>query len=191
MSEALIIHGICDEYEFFEMDFPQGSHAHWIPWLQQKLLRSGIECQTPQLPSPYNPIYTDWVTVFERMYHSKIDILIGHSAGAGFLLKWPSENTAVTLNTLVCVAPWIDPDKRFTSFLHGMNIDSTLLKRIKNIHILHSTDDMEDVCKSVKIIQSELPQGSYLFYEDKGHFCLGDLGSEQFPELWDLLFQTI
>ncbi len=187
MQEALILHGICDKHEFFEMDFPQGSHAHWTPWLQQKFLRAGIECQTPQLPSPYKPTYTDWAAVFERMYHSKVDILIGHSAGAGFLLKWLSENTHVTIDTLICVAPWIEPNKRFASFLYDIKMDKTLTQRIKHFHILHSTDDMEDVCTSVAGIQTAYPDASYHLYKDKGHFCLSDLGTEKFPELWDII----
>ncbi len=64
---AIILHGICDEHEYFEMDFPSPSNAHWLPWLQQKFLRSNVLCQKLEMPTPYNPIYKEWKKSFEKI----------------------------------------------------------------------------------------------------------------------------
>ncbi|MEX0652068.1 MAG: alpha/beta fold hydrolase [Candidatus Paceibacterota bacterium] len=60
------------------------------------------------MPEPYLPNYEKWIEVFEQFKVDEETDLVGHSCGAGFLLRWLSENK-INVGKLVLVAPWIDP----------------------------------------------------------------------------------
>ena len=185
MKHAVILHGICDRGEYYEMDFPSSSNAHWLPWLQQKFLRSGILCQTLEMPKPYAPSYQDWKETFEQLNTHKLDIVVGHSAGCGFILKWLAENPNATFEKLIFVAPWRDPEREMGDFLVS-SLDPSIPERIGQFDILHSEDDMDDVATSFQEIVAAYPQATVHLFQDKGHFCFGDLGTHEFPELWEI-----
>jgi predicted alpha/beta hydrolase family esterase len=105
---AIIIHGVCDKNEYFELTFPSPSNAHWLPWLQQKFLRAGILCQKLEMPTPYTPLYEEWRLTFEQLHVSDQTIIVAHSAGCGFILKWLGANPDIFINRLILVAPWLD-----------------------------------------------------------------------------------
>ena len=117
MKSALILHGTCDRKEYFDENMSSLSNSHWFPWLQKQFLCHDILCQTPELPNAYNPNYNDWKKIFENFYNEDVKIIIGHSAGAGFILKWLQDNPQTKLDKLILVAPWLDPDKECTDFL--------------------------------------------------------------------------
>jgi alpha-beta hydrolase superfamily lysophospholipase len=78
--------------------------------LQKELLIRGYETQTPEMPRAYEPEYGAWRQEFERHPISKRTLLVGHSCGGGFLLRWLSEHPQQVAR-LVLVAPWMDPNK--------------------------------------------------------------------------------
>ena len=182
---AVILHGICDEHEYFEMDFPSPSNAHWLPWLQQKLLRSGILCQCLEMPSPYKPIYEEWKKTFEQLDHSNLSVVVGHSAGCGFFLKWLCENPGVELDKLVLVAPWIDPARRETPFLE-FDFKTSALDKIKEVHLIISDDDMDSIITSTNEIMVAYPNIIRHNYTGMRHFCFSTTG-ETFEDLWDII----
>ena len=110
MKNALLLHGTCDREEYFSDLHTSLSNSHWLPWLQKQLLIRDILTQTPEMPQAYDPQYDLWEKTFERFDVDKNTILVGHSCGGGFLLRWLSENR-VEVNKLILVAPWIDPDR--------------------------------------------------------------------------------
>ncbi len=114
MNNAIIIHGTCDEEEYFSDAYPSLSNSHWFPWLQKQLLIKSIFTQTPEMPEAYKPDYEKWKHEFERFSVDKETILIGHSCGGGFLIRWLSENK-VEIDKLILVAPWLDPRNRRTT----------------------------------------------------------------------------
>ncbi|MDD2324887.1 MAG: alpha/beta hydrolase [Alphaproteobacteria bacterium] len=184
MKTALILHGICDEHEYYEMDFPSPSNAHWIPWLQQKFLRDGRLCQALEMPTPPTPNYQEWCNVFNQVKIQQDTIIVAHSAGCGFILKWMTAHPEVSFSLLVLVAPWLDPLKTRGSFL-DFALDSSLTQRVEKIHVLYSPDDPTEGVKESKdeIIQT-LPKAKLHLFQNKGHFCLSTLGSPAFEELW-------
>ena len=91
MKRAYILHGCCDEEEYFSDEYPSPSNAHWLPWLQKNLLQKGYDCQTPEMPKPYAGIYKEWKAQFELYPVDENTSLIGHSCGCGFFLRWLSE----------------------------------------------------------------------------------------------------
>lgn len=186
MKTAYILHGVCDEHEYFEMDFPSPSNAHWLPWLQQKFLRSGILCQCLEMPIPPHAKYALWEKTFRQAQLSSDSIVVGHSAGCGFMLKWLSQNPDIHLNKLVLVAPWLDPFEKLDSFLQG-DLDPNLASRIGKIHVLFSDDEpVEGVKETKDKILQLYPDTQLHTFTDKGHFCLDNTGAE-FQELWRII----
>ncbi len=183
MTNALILHGVCDAQEYFEMDFPSPSNAHWLPWLQQKFLRNGVLCQTPEMPKPYAPVYDDWAAVFEQFTLHNDTVIVGHSSGCGFILKWLSANPSIRLGRLVLVAPYSDPYQKYGDFLQ-CTLDPDLLQRVQGVDVLYSLDEkVQGVKETTELILQTYPSACYHEFVDKDHFCFSDIGLT-FPELW-------
>lgn len=183
---AIIIHGVCGAEEYFEWDFPSPSNAHWLPWLQQKFLRAGYLCQTPEMPWAPQRDYASWKATFEMFQPANLQIAVGHSAGAGFLLKYLSAHPDIRLDQLVLVAPYVDPKRKHGDFLAG-HYDPGVIDRVGQMHILHSTDDDDDIQETFQKVTALYPKATQHIFQNKGHFCEGDLQSQAFPELWDII----
>lgn len=169
--------------EYFDASLPKPSKAHWIPWLKGELEQKGIKTETPEMPEPYEPKYDLWVSEFEKLNVDEDTILVGHSCGGGFLLRYFSEHPELKPKKIILVAPWIDPEPRelATGFFE-FEIDKTLTDRVELV-VFYSTDDDEVCIRSANIIEQTLPNATYHKFTDKGHFTEGDLGTKEFPEL--------
>lgn len=187
MESALILHGTCDKEEFFDKDISSLSNSHWFPWLQKQFLCKNILCQTPEMPMPYNPSYENWRKTFENFYNDEVKIIIGHSAGAGFILKWLHNNPQVKLDKLIFVAPWLDTDKECADFL-DFQMKDNVLDNIKEIILFYSSDDDVSILDSVNLILSHYKRIKTYRFENKGHFVYGKIGST-FPELWNSIIE--
>lgn len=188
MKSAIILHGRPSKEEYFNSDGSSPSNSHWLPWLQQQLIINGVLTQTPEMPNAYLPVYEDWCKIFEQFKIDKDTILVGHSCGAGFLLRWLSENK-ISVGKVVLVAPWIDPTKKLQNDFFNFEIDKDLLHRVKEFCIFISKDDEKSIIDSVEIITKNLPHVEVKWFEDKGHFTLGDMKTEKFPELLDFILK--
>ena len=71
------------------------SNSHWIPWLQKELLKKGYLTQTPEILYAFNPTYERYLAEINRYQLDEETVLIGHSCGAGFLLRYLSENKII------------------------------------------------------------------------------------------------
>lgn len=182
MKNAILIHGVCDKEEYFNDEYPSLSNSHWFPWLQKQLLIQGIHTQTPEMPDAYFPTYEKWSKEFERFDVNKETILVGHSCGGGFLLRWLTENKVMVGNVLL-VAPWLDPEKSISPDFFEFDIDPGIVLRAAKLKILVSSDDEEDVLVSVKQIQKSLPNIPIRQFEGFGHFTKEEMRREDFPEL--------
>ncbi|MBP5343534.1 MAG: alpha/beta hydrolase [Alphaproteobacteria bacterium] len=187
MKNALILHGTCDKDEYFDLSYPSLSNSHWFPWLQKQFLCHDILCQTPEMPKAYHPNYSDWKETFERVYNKDVKIIIGHSAGAGFMLKWLQNNPDVKLEKLILVAPWLDPDKEYGNFL-DFQMNKAALNNIKKVVLFYSSDDEKEIINSVDQILSFYKNIKVQSFEDKGHFVYSTIGST-FSELWKVIVQ--
>lgn len=78
--------------EYLKPTRPAASNNHWLPWIQKQLSINGIVAQTPEMPEPFRPDYDKWKETFEQFTLNDDTILVGHSCGGGFLLRWLSEN---------------------------------------------------------------------------------------------------
>lgn len=185
---AIIIHGTTDKEEYYSDEYPSLSNSHWIPWLQKQLLMRNIDCQTPEMPSPieFQYDYSEWKTMLERFPINENTVLIGHSTGTGFLLRYLCENK-VRVESLILLAPYLDPFKEESTDFFEFDFDGELLSRIGNVHILYSKDDSKSVLESTQIIRNYYPTMHVVEFQDKEHFTEEDLNSKEFPELLELL----
>jgi hypothetical protein len=76
-------------------------------------------------------------------------------------------------------------DKAFFDF----EIDKKLSSRTKNLTIISSTNDFPAINDSVRFLLEKLENARHIQFANKGHFCLEDMGTEEFPELLEELIK--
>jgi uncharacterized protein len=187
MRTAIILHGKPSKEEYFDPASPSPSNAHWLPWLQRQLLLEGVLAQTPELPEPYAPNYRRWSAVFERFPVDAETMLVGHSCGAGFLVRWLGEHK-VEAGKVALVAPWIDPTgARARAMFDGLYIDPGLAARTGGVRLFISGDDSEEVLASAAQLELTLKGIEIKRFSGHGHFTSWSMKSGEFPELRDFL----
>jgi len=188
MKNAIILHGMeeskADYLRLLENE-PSPTKIQWYPWLQKELIKRGIQTVCPEMPNPYPPMdYSQWVKTFEANKIGPDTILVGHSAGGGFLVRWLSEHPKVTVGKVVLVAPWTNPDHDFeTGNFFNFEIDKKFIRRTEGITIFLSDDDTPDIKHTVDIIRESVPGTELKQFHGYGHFVEQDMKSKEFPEL--------
>lgn len=188
MKKAIIIHGYNNKSEFLDESRPSSSNDHWIPWLQRQLLLNGIEAQTPEMPGFYEPNYEKWKDLLDKFEPDENTMLVGHSCGGGFLVRWLSENNK-KVGKVVLVAPWLDPNKKIDPNFFNFEIDPNLVSRTDGVIIMYSTDDNPQIFKSIDILKSKIENLQIKEFTGKGHFILSRMKTEKFPELLAILLE--
>ena len=173
-----------DKEDYYNPEQDAESNCHWLPWLQRQLIVNGILAQTPEMPEPYTPDYPKWTSTFNQFKVDEHTDLIGHSCGAGFLLRWLSENK-LSVGKLILVAPWIDPTNELgdSNTFFDFEMDSELIGRTKGVHVFNSSNDDEAIHKSVEVIMEKFPNAQLNELKNKGHFTFSGMGTREFPEL--------
>ncbi len=182
MNQVILIHGRPDKEEYFDDSMPKPHEAHWLPWLKNELEGRDIKTHIPIMPRPYEPDYEEWKKVFETYQITPETVLVGHSRGGGFLLRYLSENK-ITVEGFIMVAPSITPNPGVVTGFSEYEIDINILNRIPKISLFYSLDDEDGIIKSVEKIKEFLPNINYYEFTNKGHFTEEDLGTKEFPEL--------
>ena len=183
MKTVYIIHG-CPSSKETAMDFKTRTYdKHWIPWIKKELSRAGIKAEIPLMPLPWQPDYNAFKKEFEKYTISDEDILVGHSCGCSFLVRWLGESKQ-KIKKLILVAPWKVTDKgdAFRKKFYGYTIDRSIPSRVAEIVMFTSDDERSDGKKSVKLFQKAL-DGKVYELKGKGHFTLDDMETAEFPEL--------
>ncbi len=188
MKHAIILHGGPSKKEYYDPESPSMSNAHWIPWLQAQLLKKDIAAYTPEVPNSYDRNWATWIHEVERFEIGPHTILVGHSTGAGFFMKYLCTHPDLIVNKVVLVAPWIDPERKYTkNFFDDFTFDPQLVNRTKGITIFNSDNDEDSVHHSVSIIRKHTHGISYKTFHGYGHFTFNDMHTTKFPELLDQL----
>lgn len=185
MNTAILIHGWPGKEEYFDPKEPSPSNNHWFPWLQHQLLIKSILTQTPEMPDAWEPRYEKWKKTFEQFTLNEDTALIGHSCGAGFLVRWLSETTT-KVGHVVLVAPWMDPhheERESIADFFDFTIDPDLSTRTSGVTVFISEDDEPAMLETVSLLEQSLKGVEIKRFSGKGHFTIGDMGTEEFPEL--------
>jgi len=102
-TNCIIIHGCFSNVEEAMNPETRTYDKYWIP-RTKKILAKDIETETPFMPSPREPDYEKFKRTFEKYYINENTILIGHSCGCAFLVRWLGE-TKMKIFKLILVAP--------------------------------------------------------------------------------------
>lgn len=181
MKNAILVPGRPDKDLHYDPEFPNNSENYWFSWLKRQLIVEDIQADTIEPPLPFQPRYELWKKEFERFDIFPETILVGHSCGGGFLLRYLSENKDIKVGKVILVAPWINPfanPKSDTADFFEFDIDADMVSRTDGISIFISNDDDSSVVKTVKIVESKVKDLEIRRFADRGHFT-----TKTFPEL--------
>ncbi len=181
MKNVIIVHGMPDKEEYYNESGDTMGNSHFIPWLQKQLQLKDIKADVPEMPLAYAPDYALWLREFERFGVTSDTVLVGHSCGAGFLVRWLSDHTDVSVAKVILVAPWLNIKHEHETTIFDFVIDPELTQR-QPVVVFESTDDMTEIKDTVTKLRTELPDAHHVTFENHGHFCEGDIG-KTFPEL--------
>lgn len=142
-------------------------------------LGEAFEVIAPQMPCQWNVKYEEWAIWFGRVVPFLRDgvVLVGHSLGANFLVKYLAENMLpVKVESLHLVAGCFGT-------AGGFDLPESL-KRVSGqagrVFIYHSHDDPVVPFTDAERYIEMLPEARLIAFDNKGHFC-----QEDFPELID------
>lgn len=183
MKNAIILHGRPSKEEYYSDQFPSMSNAHWIPWLQGRLLKKDIFASTPEVPLAFAPEWNRWLKEVERFEIGPDTILVGHSTGAGFWIRYLSDNTNLKVGKVVLVAPYLDIEKESITDFFDFKLDRDLTQRTKGLTIFHSDNDGAEMQLTVKFLCKDLKHFKYKEFHDYGHFTFNSMKTDTFPEL--------
>ena len=187
MKKAIIVHGCADE-EGLSSEL-RTYDKHWMPWLKRELIARGWKVETPSMPNPWKPDYDAYKKMFEELLVTEDTVLIGHSCGGAFLVRWLGDSKK-KVGTLVLVAPWKIPDEGDSTqrAFYEYPIDPSIKDRVKEIIIFTSDDEEEEGKQSAQIFHDALG-GRVVSLDGHGHYTLSDMGTEEFPELLEVLLK--
>lgn len=162
---------------------------HWHPWLKKELEKKGIKASGELYPADWKPEYKQWKNVFEKNKIDENTVLVGHSAGCAFLLRWLSESKR-KVRKVILVAPYIldMPEAPFLSDLVNFEINKDIKNCFDELIIFYSANDNKCIIDSAILINKKLG-GKIIRFKDKGHFTLGSMKTREFPELLDAILK--
>jgi len=180
---CIIIHGCPSNAEKAMNPETRTYDKHWIPWTKEKLIVKGMKTETPLMPEPWQPDYEKFKQEFEKYDVSEDTVLIGHSCGCAFLVRWLGE-TKQKVFKLILVAPWKihDEGDKFRESFYIYDIDKTIKERIKEIVMFTADNEEDDGKKSLEIYHQALG-GKIIELKSRGHYTMRDMGTTEFPEL--------
>lgn len=158
-------------------------NQHWIPWTKNTLEQHGIKTHTPMMPSPWEPSYEKFKKEFEKNKIDSNTILIGHSCGCAFLIRWLGDSNH-KIEKLILVAPWKINDEGdvFREHFYSFEINPEIKKRVKKI-IYFTANNEEDAGKKSLKMYHDILGGEIVTIPNYGHFTLNEMKTEKFPEL--------
>jgi predicted alpha/beta hydrolase family esterase len=189
MKNAIILHGQPGKEEYYDPKRPSMSNAHWIAWLQGQLLKNDVAAATPEVPKAFHPEWELWKKEVERFEIKPDTIIVGHSRGGEFWLRYLSENKNISVGKVVLVAPSLGWHYSDDHYFGDFKIDSDLVKRTNGITLFHSVNDGDGIQKSVKEIRDTIKDLRCKEFH-LGHFTFGSMGTDKFPELLDEVLNT-
>jgi predicted alpha/beta hydrolase family esterase len=185
MANAIILHGQPTKERYFDPSFPASSNYYWIPWLQKQLICRDIPTATPDVPNNWKPELNVWRKEFERYDVNEQTLLVGHSCGGGFLVRWLSEHPEVKPAKVVLLAPWLNPKKLEETWdFFEFEIDKDLPNRTE-LTVIYSDDDMSQILDTVSVLKEALPGAKYLEQHGRRHYY--DDNCMEIPEVLEVL----
>ena len=162
---------------------------HWLGWLQQKYNLADVNCQNVLFPHSWQPDkkYEDDAEVFSQFTVDKDTRIIAWSAGGSFILRWLYEHPEVRAKHLVLLAPHLNMNNILPNNYFNGEIPADIIDRFERIDIFYSTDDpIPGILESAEKLIKLFPNMNVHKFENHGHFREDNMGTKEFPELWEV-----
>ncbi len=154
-------------------------------------LGDGFEVIRPAMPKAHNARYESWKNTFEALFVASKSaqeqeklILVGHSLGGMFLVKYLAENDFTSrfskqvVGTFLVAAPFDSENGKKIPFFGVPSDVSRFAKQSAQIYLYHSKDDPVVPFSELEKFKERLPEAKIRTFEDRQHF-----NQEHFPEL--------
>lgn len=182
MKNALILHSAGNT-----------AKGNWFPWLKKEMEQMGYQVWLPDLPHADEPILAEWkeyIFANKEFIFSKETVIIGHSAGATFILGLlEALPRGIQIQKAILVAGFMEEGekKELHPYKKGLlkGFDwKKIQKSCRRFYFIASDNDPY-LCgvDQAQILQDRLG-GEVVLMVGEGHFNL-DKGNKykQFPEL--------
>lgn len=159
----------------------------WKHWLQFSTeFEHDVVMQIPEFPHAHALLmkYDDWEKIMQYQDINDDTVLIGHSAGGGFVLKYMARHPDLKVRQIVLVAPWVDAeDFQPNGFYKDFKLDNSIVAQAKNgIDLLISDDDMPHIKSSFDKIIKNMSDIRVHQFTGRGHFVAPEL-----PEIMSII----
>lgn len=193
-KQVLVIHGAgafarLDRSDFIdalqknpvELTWFRRGSGDWKANLETHL-GEGYEVLSPKMPDADNPNYEAWKVWFEKIL-SKLDnelILVGHSLGGAFVLKYCSEEklTKKIEGLFAVAAPYLSGDVRYGPRGFTPPNDLSGVMSAGRVFLYYSKDDPLVDFENCANFKEKLPKATYRELDGRGHF-----NKDDFPEI--------
>ena len=189
-KQIVVIHGgdtfeTYDEYLDFLRNYKidieryRSGKDDWKPWLRKKL-GGNYEVIQSIMPNKNNAQFNEWKLWFEKFFPFLNDevILVGHSLGGVFLVKYLSENQfPKKIKGVFLIGAVYDKDSEDYSVV-SFTLPKKLNLQTDQVHLYHSKDDPVVPFSALEQYKKALPDAQTRVFDDRGH-----LNQEEFPEL--------
>ena len=141
------------------------------------------------MPSPWEPDYEKFKNEFEKYSVDETTILIGHSCGCSFLVRWLWE-TKKRILKLILVAPWKINDEggAIREKFYNYPIDNDIQNRVGKITMFTSDNEKNSWKKSLNIFHEAIGW-KIIELKSRGHYTIWSMKTEEFPELLEVILE--
>lgn len=124
------------------------------------------------MPEPWAPDYVKFAQAFAAYDVNEHSVLIGHSCGCAFLVRWLGE-TQTKIAKLILVAPWKIPYRADGSDIdfYGYTIHPDIQNLVSDVTIFVADDEEDDGKKSVELFHDALG-GRVIELAGRGHYTM-------------------
>jgi len=158
----------------------------WKDTFQEKI-GNEYDVFVPNMPNKTNAQYNEWKIWFEKIIDKLNDnlILVGHSLGGSFLVRYLSENDLSRKIKALFLISTPHDDQNLSEPLVEFNVQLSLERLVKQcpkIYLINSKDDPVVPESELEKYKKELPNAEVIMLENRGHFW-----QEELPELVGLI----
>ncbi len=178
IMNAVFCHGVLPP----DLDWNKNTYSPtkgWKEWLQFILEQEhDIVMQIPRFPHAHTFMmkYSEWEEIMNSQKINSDTILIGHSAGAGFILKYMALHPELKVKQILLVAPWIDTGGANPfGFYKDFDMKNIVNQTVNGIDLLVSDNDIPEMGKSRDKIITDIPSIRTHIFPGYGHFVLPEL----------------
>ena len=159
--------------------------------LLQRSLGPSYAALSPRMPNSTNARYEEWKIYFDKIAQQALEddcILVGHSLGGIFLVKYLSENEipVKVKATILVAAPHSDESTEdLTDFKLPEELPALFTKQAGSVTLFFGHDDPVIAPVEIENYRRALPEATIIVTDAPDHFVRGE-----FPEILEVIQST-